>query len=362
MRNVSTSRIAAVAALIVGVAAAAVILFGGGNDYVVKARMVDAGQLVKGGLVLVAGRPVGKVTDIRLTQDNQAELVMTITDDNARPLRRGTVAQIRLVGLSGVTNRYVDLQPGPDSGEEIEDGGVLQQAETRPVVDLDTVLNALDEKTRTKLQVDHPGRRPDLPGNRAGREPGHGVPEPRVAQGRALFEELAYDTAAIGKLVSTGATVTSLLANRREDVGNGLTSTATDAPRDRQRTRLAAGRADARTAVLRRDRRPSRPRARPSTSSARPSARCGRRPSRWRRCCATCRRSRARRVPILDDLEALLPAARKAAHRPRPRSPTPAIPALKSTTSSVGPPRSIFDGLRPYAPDLIAGLFNGLGG
>ena len=76
MRGVPTARIAAVAALVLGLALVAVVTLGGGSEYVIKARFVDAGQLVKGNLVQVAGEPVGKVTDIQLTSDNQAELTL----------------------------------------------------------------------------------------------------------------------------------------------------------------------------------------------------------------------------------------------------------------------------------------------
>ena len=38
----------------------AVFALGGGDTYTINARFVDAGQVVKGGLVQIAGRPVGK--------------------------------------------------------------------------------------------------------------------------------------------------------------------------------------------------------------------------------------------------------------------------------------------------------------
>ena len=58
----------------------------------------------------VARPPVGKVENIDLTADGQAEVTMTIDDDYA-PLRRGTLATVRQASLSGVANRYVDLAP-----------------------------------------------------------------------------------------------------------------------------------------------------------------------------------------------------------------------------------------------------------
>jgi len=361
VRNLPLPRIAAIAALIVGLAAAAVVLVGGNDAYIVKARFVDAGQLVKGNLVLVAGQQVGKVSDITLTDDNQAELKLSITDDNAKPLHRGTIAQIRLVGLSGVANRYVDLQPGPDSGEEIEDGGVLEQNVTRPVVDLDTLLDALDAKTRGKLQAIikngdkiFEGTAPDA--NRAT----HYL-NPAVGQGRALAEELAYDTAAVGKLISTGATVTAVLANRREDVGNGITTTArTLRALANERTALQ----DALTrapSVLRQARttltttRTTLAQVRPALRELRPAA--GPLADVLRKLPPTSRQAR----PVLDDLVALLPALRRTLAG-APALANVALPAVSSATSSIKAAAPIFTGLRPYAPDLVTGLFNGLGG
>jgi len=362
MRGFPTARIAAIAALVVGVAAALVVVLGGGEKYVVKARFVDAGQLVKGNLVQVAGRPVGKVTAIDLTDDNQAELTLTLTDEDAIPLHRGTIAQIRLVGLSGVANRFVDLQPGPDSGDEIADGGVLQQNETRPVVDLDTLLNALDEKTRTKLKTIIKDGDQIFEGTAAG-DANRAVKylNPAIGQTRALAEELAFDTAAVGKLISTGATVTNVLANRRDDVSGGITTTA--------RTLRAI--ADERTSlqdaltrapsVLRQARRTfattrrTLAQVRPALRDLRPAA--GPLADVLRELPGTSRQAR----PVLDDLAALLPSLRKVL-RAAPALASVAVPAVQSTTSAVRGASPIFTGLRPYAPDLVQGLFNGLGG
>src|SRR3954463_5517070 len=102
-------RAVAMAALVIGVAALAVVLFSGEQPYVVHARFTSASQMVKGGEVKIAGERVGTVDNVALTDDWHAELTLKL--DAARaPLRRGTVASIRQVSLSGVANRYVDLQ------------------------------------------------------------------------------------------------------------------------------------------------------------------------------------------------------------------------------------------------------------
>ena len=84
-----------------------------GGSYTVHARFQNASQLVKGNLVQVAGASVGKIEAIDLTLDGQADVRMKITDAGYRPLRRGTKAIIREASLSGVANRYVDLQLPP---------------------------------------------------------------------------------------------------------------------------------------------------------------------------------------------------------------------------------------------------------
>src|SRR5262249_58216741 len=116
------------------------------------ARSADASQLVRGNLVQVAGVKVGSIAKIRLTGDGQAELAMKIDDAEYRPLRRGTRAIIRQASLSGVANRYVDLQlPPGDHTATIPPNGVIGQGETTTAVDLDQLFNTFDPKTRKAL-------------------------------------------------------------------------------------------------------------------------------------------------------------------------------------------------------------------
>jgi phospholipid/cholesterol/gamma-HCH transport system substrate-binding protein len=361
VRGVPTRTVAAVAALVAAVAAASLLLFGGDDKYVVKAQFVDAGQVVKGGLVLLAGQPVGKIGEIRLTDDNLAEIRLDITDDNAKPIRRGTVATIRTVGLSGVTNRYVSLEPGPEEGEEVPDGGVLELEETRPIVDLDTLLNTLDEPTRNKLKqlikdgdAIYDGTAPDA--NRALR-----YLNPAIGQTRALAEELATDTAAVGRLVTTGAVVAKTLASRRDDVASGISTTATTlrALAD-ERTSLqsalqrAPGTLTRARGTLRLARGTLRE-VRPAIRDLRPVA--GPAADLLRTLPPASRQAR----PVLEDLNTLLPAVKTAVDA-LPALRDAALPALRSTTSALTAAQPVFTGLRPYAPDVVVGLFQGLGG
>src|SRR4029453_15203673 len=144
------SRVVATTALVAALAVVAVLLLGTrGGYYTVHARFQNASQLVKGNLGQVAGGSVGKIPSIDLTWDGQAEVKMKITDGGYRPLRRGTRAIVRQASLSGVANRYIDLQlPAADHQETIPAGGVIDQSDTTTAVDLDQLFDTFDPTTR----------------------------------------------------------------------------------------------------------------------------------------------------------------------------------------------------------------------
>ena len=83
------TRIAALAAVIAAAVLVALLLFGGGDSYTLKARFINAGQLVKGNLVELGGVQIGQVTDFEVTDDGQAEVAFEIEEDYApcRPAR-----------------------------------------------------------------------------------------------------------------------------------------------------------------------------------------------------------------------------------------------------------------------------------
>ena len=145
------ARILALAALIAAVALAALAMFGGGDEYKVKAVFQNAGQLVPGNEVRVGGQPIGSISDIEL--DDWADAIVTMeVGDAVAPLHEGTTATIRATSLSGITSRYISLKPGPNNADELEDGGQIGADETSSPVDLDTLFNTLDAKTRAGLR------------------------------------------------------------------------------------------------------------------------------------------------------------------------------------------------------------------
>src|SRR5215208_7586574 len=133
----------AVAALALAIVLVAVLLLRGGGTHQYDLVFQNAGQLVKDDDVQVGGRRIGSVRKITLTDDNQAEITISVQDGYA-PLHAGTTALIRATSLSGIANRYVALTPGPNSNRKLPEGARLGTDETTSIVDLDQLFNTLD--------------------------------------------------------------------------------------------------------------------------------------------------------------------------------------------------------------------------
>jgi phospholipid/cholesterol/gamma-HCH transport system substrate-binding protein len=210
-------RVLAGAAVLLAAVVVAILLFAGDGGYRVTADFVNAGQLVKGSEVRVAGTAVGTVDDIDVSQDGMAEVTFSVNDDYA-PLRRGTRAIIRPTSLSGIANRYVDLQLGPDDGQEIDDGGQIGADQTDTAVELDEVFSLFDKDTRGSLQDVIKGSAITLRGR--GRELRRGVHylNPALSTGARLFEELTRDDRLLKRFLVDSSTLVNTLASRRDDL------------------------------------------------------------------------------------------------------------------------------------------------
>jgi phospholipid/cholesterol/gamma-HCH transport system substrate-binding protein len=212
-------RVAAVGALIAAVVLVALVLFGGGGagGYKVKARFLNAGQLVKGNPVQVGGVPVGSVKGIKLTDDGHAEIELSIDGDHA-PLRRGTRAEIRQFSQSGLANRYVDLKLPPDTDETIPDGGVIDTDKTVTQVDLDELYNTLDRETRRSLQGFFKGSADQWRGMEAEANVGFEYLNPALSTSSRLFNELTQDTPLLERFLVDSSKMVTALAERRDDL------------------------------------------------------------------------------------------------------------------------------------------------
>lgn len=138
-----------------GFAALAVALFGimwvnmGGEiplitgGYRAIATFDDVQNLAYDSDIREAGVPIGKVRDIRRA-DGRVDVVMEIRGA-AHPVHEGATVRLRPKTL--VEETYIELVDG--DGPEIPDGGRLADDAEQTSVQLDDVLNALDDETRT---------------------------------------------------------------------------------------------------------------------------------------------------------------------------------------------------------------------
>jgi phospholipid/cholesterol/gamma-HCH transport system substrate-binding protein len=218
------ARILALAALIAAVALVALAMFGGSDPYRVKAVFQNAGQLVPGNEVRVGGQPIGSISDIELDESANAIVTMEVGESVA-PLHEGTSATIRATSLSGITSRYISLKPGPNNANELEDGGRVGADETSSPVDLDTLFNTLDAKTREGLRnvIRGSGDQYDSRGVEAGESIKYFGPF--LSSTSRLTEELALDQQLLARFVKDGADTVSAIASRRGDLTELVSNT-----------------------------------------------------------------------------------------------------------------------------------------
>jgi phospholipid/cholesterol/gamma-HCH transport system substrate-binding protein len=203
------------------VAVVVVVLLTGASAYTVHARFVSASQIVTGNAVKVSGVSVGSVGNISVTGDGLADVELKISDDGYFPLRRGTRAIIRQTSLSGVANRYVDLQLGGARGADIPDGGTLRTDSTEAAVDLDQIFNTFDPKARAGTQKSIEFLRDFQAGNEDEANAALRYLNPALSSSSRLFAELNRNTPDFQRfVVESSKLVTDLSA--RDDVLSSL--------------------------------------------------------------------------------------------------------------------------------------------
>jgi phospholipid/cholesterol/gamma-HCH transport system substrate-binding protein len=353
-------RITALIAVAIAAVAIVIVLVTGGTTYVLHARFSDAGQLVNGDLVTIAGHQVGSVGAIKLTNNGLADVELDIGDSSITPIRTGTVATIGQLSLTGVANRFVGLSLGP--GAPIPSGGTLPLSQTRGIVDLDVLLNALTPRVRSSIQrILKTGAY--FVGSSTPRQINRSILyfNPALSQSAQLGAEVVADRAALDRLVSSSAQVSSALASRNPDLGGLVTNTAAwlrEVATHRSALQDELGRAPAvleqGTGVLRdvnftlqtlnpvlKDLQPVAPRLGTMLQVLVPAARGA--------------------IPTVKGIQSLVPGARKALTELPPVS-NQAVPSIKSLTTALNGTTPILAGLRPYTPDVVAGFFDGVGG
>ncbi|MHB8694595.1 MAG: MlaD family protein [Solirubrobacteraceae bacterium] len=220
-------RVAAVAALVVALVAVSLVVFGSSSNYSVKAVFITASQVVSGDLVEASGNNIGTVSNVTLTPNGQAELTLSISDPNFKPLRRGTLARIREASLSGIANRYVDLMLGPGTASAIPNGGVIPASATSSEVDIDQLFDTLDGPTRHAIQELIKGSAAQFKGSGAAAQAAFQYLNPALASSSMLFAELDRNTASFTKFVVKSGNLFSDIAQRQADLSGLVQHLAT---------------------------------------------------------------------------------------------------------------------------------------
>jgi phospholipid/cholesterol/gamma-HCH transport system substrate-binding protein len=218
------TRIAAVVAVVAGVALIATMLFGGDSGHSYRLLFETGGQLVTGNQVQVAGQPVGSVDSITLTEDAQAEIEISVDE----PLHDGTTAIVRATSLSGIANRYISLAPGPNSEPELEEGAVIPADQTTSPVDIDQLFDIFDRRTRAALSNFIQGQSTVYSGNEKQANNAYKYLAPGLQSTERLLAELTRDEAVFSQFLATGGSVLSALGERRDDL-SALTENANQA-------------------------------------------------------------------------------------------------------------------------------------
>ncbi|OAI39740.1 hypothetical protein AYO39_02580 [Actinobacteria bacterium SCGC AG-212-D09] len=353
-------RVSALIALGIAVAAVIVVIAGSGPAYTIHADFSDAGQLVRGDLVTVGGHQVGSVGAITLSNDGLADVELDLSSSTVVPLRQGTIATIGQLSLTGVANRFVSLSPG--AGQEIANGGTLPVTQTRGIVDLDTLLDALTPRVRASLQgVLRAGAYLVAQPTASQFNDANAYLSPAFSQSAQLGNEVVADDGALRQLVSSVSRIATVLAAQSTNLGGSVSSTA-GALRELagQRTAIAdtlsrapavlkqgtrvLGHVDATLSTLD-----------PTLVHLRPVA------TRVGSLLKAVLPATANAIPTVSAVQALVPSA-EAALEALPAVEHRATPAVRSLSGSLTALNPILSGLRPYTPDVVAGFFNGVGG
>jgi phospholipid/cholesterol/gamma-HCH transport system substrate-binding protein len=196
----------------------AAVLLAGGDQYRVKARFASATGAVEGGLVRVAGRSVGRIEDIHLTADGQAELELSISEEAVVPLRRGTIAALRSPGLSSSAAKYVDLRIPSGTGPPIAEGGVIDQTQTSSSVDLDQLFATFDGRARSGLRKVVRGSARMTAGRSEGANEGWHYLNPALVASQRLFREIGGDRVVLERFLVDTSRLVGDLAERRSEL------------------------------------------------------------------------------------------------------------------------------------------------
>ena len=218
------ARAAAVGSLVVAIIAVGVLMFGGGGGTEYTVRMQTANQLVKGNEVKVGGLAVGEITDIKLSEDNQADIKVTINDDFA-PLRRGSSITVRQESLPSVANRYLSLHPGPNNARRDPGRRSASTPTRRPTWSTSTSCSTRSTPRHARACRECCGASARwYVGQSDNLQDTFKYLAPSLGNLSRVMEELARDQKTFESLIVNGAKATGAIAARRDDLAELVTN------------------------------------------------------------------------------------------------------------------------------------------
>ena len=222
-RGVTPARVAVPAALAIVAIALAVILLGGNGGHKYALVFQNASQLVPDNQVLIGGRPVGSVESIELTEDNLAQVEISVEQE----LHEGSTATVRATSLAGVANHYVSVSPGPNSNPPLDDGDVLGLDSTSAPIDLDQFLNAFPRSVRRGFGNVIRGFSASYAGR--GEEAGQAYEYlgPALNRTSAFVGELTADQRLLERFVVSSSKLATAIAARGENLSSALSNANT---------------------------------------------------------------------------------------------------------------------------------------
>jgi len=225
--------------LVVAVAVAVVLATRDDSEsYKVRAIFDNAGFVIPGEDVKVAGVKVGKIDSLDVTDDFKAVVVLDIQEEAYQDFRRDAECMIRPQSLIG--EKFVECEPTqarqanaepPPALEKIDDGPgegqyLLPVSQTTKPVDLDLINNITREPQQARLSIilselgtGVAGRGEDL--NDVIRRA-----NPALKEVDKVLEILASENKTLRQLAVDGDTVLAPLARERERVTSALENSA----------------------------------------------------------------------------------------------------------------------------------------
>ncbi|HET8956469.1 MAG TPA: MCE family protein [Solirubrobacterales bacterium] len=222
-RGTSPARIATIVALAAAVIVLAIVFLGGNGGHKYTLVFQNAGQLVPDNQVLIGGSPAGTVESIGLTDDNLAEVHVSVDQE----LHEGTTATIRATSLSGVANHYVSISPGPNSNEALDDGAELGLDSTTTPIDIDQFFNTFPPRVRQGLQNFIRGNAAIYSGQGDNANDSYKYFGSALNRAGAFAQELNADSQLLSRFIVSTSRLSTAVAGRGEQLSSAVSNAST---------------------------------------------------------------------------------------------------------------------------------------